>query len=197
LCSSRHRHREWKPFSLQLYLIHGQKRLLTYLNGVQMMLAQAQNASPPAPVNGATSSVPPSPANGVSLTGAIVTIPSRNPSLRLVSEYLFRNDFRAWLVVVGTFSILCMLLFGLPLYGIWFIIISSTWSAQIIRNVYQRTRRVVRHDTVIFSSILRLFTPLCRSSQPMRRKNNNVTVLDLFACPDNLLSIEPARMSFR
>jgi hypothetical protein len=161
-----------------LQLIRGQKRLLTYLNGVQMMLAQAQNPSPPAatPVNAvpasapvlSTNEAPPTEAavpNAVETTGPNARGPTRQP----ISEYLLGNDFRAWLVVVGSFSILCMLLFSLPLYGVWFILISSAWSAQIIRNVYQRTRRVVRHDTVILSSILRLFTPLCESLPAIKR----------------------------
>jgi hypothetical protein len=137
-----------------------------------MMLAQAQNqASPAAPANAVPAPAPAPSPNEAPPTQATVptaarnaTVPNRrNTALQPVSEYLLGNDFRAWLVVVGIFSILCMIAFHLPLYGTWFILISSTWSAQVARNVYQRTRRVVRHDTVILSSILRLFTPLCET----------------------------------
>lgn len=171
-----------KTYSI-LQLIRGQKRLLTYLNGVQMMLAQAQNPSPlaAAPVNAIPASTPISSTNEAPLTEAAVsnvtetTVPNpRGPTLQPVSDYLLANDFRAWLVVVGVFSIICMVLFRLPLYGVWFILISSAWSAQIIRNVYQRTRRVVRHDTVVLSSILRLFTPLCES--PFAVKRHSLTL---------------------
>jgi hypothetical protein len=78
-----------------------------------------------------------------------------------VVRWLFANDFRAWFAVMGIVSTLCMIFFDLPIYGAWFILISSTWSAQVLRNVYQKTRRVLRHDTIIFSSIIRLFMPLC------------------------------------
>jgi hypothetical protein len=161
-----------------LQLIRSQKRLLTYLNGVQMMLAQAQNPSPPtvAPISAVPATTPVSSTNEAPPTEAAAsnatetTVPNATgPTLRPVSDYLLGNDFRVWLVVVGIFSIICMVLFNLPLYGAWFILISSAWSAQIIRNVYQRTRRVVRHDTVVLSSILRLFTPLCESLLATKR----------------------------
>jgi len=79
-----------------------------------------------------------------------------------IVRWIFSNDFRAWFAVMGIVSTLCMVFFDLPIYGAWFILISSTWSAQVLRNVYQKTRRVLRHDTIIFSSIIRLFMPLCK-----------------------------------
>jgi hypothetical protein len=65
-------------------------------------------------------------------------------------------------MINAIFSILCMSTLGVPLFGVWFLLVSSTWCAQITRNIYQRTRRAVRHDTVIVSSIVRLFSPLCK-----------------------------------
>ncbi|KIM22842.1 hypothetical protein M408DRAFT_332712 [Serendipita vermifera MAFF 305830] len=179
------------PGFLGCVLLATDLRLLTFLNGVQMMLAQAQaQAQAPAPAPTPTPTRPETPLDPTQsqLESTPVqretTAPStaRNPSvqpppisLRQVFTYLVANDFRAWLLVVGVVSITCMTLFNLPIYGAWFLLISSTWAAQILRNIYQRTRRVVRHDTVILSSVFRLFTPLY-----------------LFGCPDNLLGIEPA-----
>lgn len=143
-----------------------------------MMLAQAQTQPPPSPAAATATAPAPAPtlvdSSQVQPTNTPIPAETAAPgttgsppvrpqpvSLRQASGYLFGNDFRAWLVVVGALSITCMILFGLPIYGVWFLLISSTWAAQVLRNVYQRTRRVVRHDTVILSSIFRLFTPLC------------------------------------
>ncbi|CAG7851570.1 SubName: Full=Uncharacterized protein {ECO:0000313/EMBL:CCA76042.1} [Serendipita indica DSM 11827] len=152
-------------------------RLLTYLNGVQLLLSQPAPAPPPPPI---TTTAPTASTTGVSSTAPTVSQPSPDTTvtgsfLLRAGTVLFANDFRAWLAIVFGFSIFSMLFLGVPIYGVWFILIASTWSGQITRNVYQRTRRVLRHDTIVLSSIVRLFTPLY-----------------IFACPNNLLNIEPA-----
>lgn len=152
-------------------------RLLTYLNGVQLLLSQPAPAPPPPPI---TTTAPTASTTGVSSTAPTVSQPPPDTTvtgsfLLRAGSVLFANDFRAWLAIVFGFSIFSMLFLGVPIYGVWFILIASTWSGQITRNVYQRTRRVLRHDTIVLSSIVRLFTPLY-----------------IFACPNNLLNIEPA-----
>ncbi|PVG04702.1 hypothetical protein CPB86DRAFT_777980 [Serendipita vermifera] len=177
------------PGFLGCILLITDLRLLTYLNGVQMLLNQAQTQNqPPQPTTAVVASSSPAEtrANNHSTPestslGQETPAGSRNPVsiASSVARYLTADDFRVWLTTVAVFSVVCLIFFRLPVYGIWFILVSSTWSAQVTRNIYQQTRRVLQHHTILISSVVRLFTPLY-----------------LFACPDNLIGIEPAGWVF-
>lgn len=146
---------------------------MTNVNGMQFLAAQTQN--PPT----TTTEEPPLPTIAhVLLAGGAQTsnianpasssIPSETPQPINLSEtsrniviFFFKTDFRAWISTICCVSLFCAWKFGLPLHGVWFLLVSSTWLAQITRNAFQRTRRVVSRKTVFWSSVIRLFNPLC------------------------------------
>ncbi|CAG8587389.1 975_t:CDS:2, partial [Acaulospora colombiana] len=134
------------------------QRLLTYLNGVQMLLNQAQIQNQPITTVAATTAPAETRENNNSAPESNVmsqAAPTRSRTplsiASTIAQYLTADDFRVWLTTVGIFSMICLIFFRVPVYGIWFILVTSTWSAQTANDP-----------------------------------------LDLFACPDNLIGIEPA-----
>ncbi|KAG8830865.1 hypothetical protein FRC18_007477 [Serendipita sp. 400] len=176
------------PGVLAAILVATDVRLITYLNSVQLLLHPPNPTPTPPTAPTAALQTQNQPTSTPVASHLVQNVPVSSPrTIKLslskqeiqafsikVINFLYANDFRAWGSTVALLSFFSFAFLGVPVYGVWFLIIASTWLGQITRNIFQRSRRVLRHDTVILSSIFRLFMPMY-----------------LFACPDNLLNIEP------
>ncbi|KAG8832672.1 hypothetical protein FRC17_000891 [Serendipita sp. 399] len=172
------------PGILATILVATEVRLLTYLNGVQLVLHRPSPTPAPtvAPQTQAQASGTPNtsrstendPASPSVVLNISISIDDIRTFLITAINILYTNELQAWISTLILVVFVGVGVLGISIYQVWFMLLTSIWLGQITRNVFQRSRRVLRHDTIILSSIFRLFIPMY-----------------IFLCPDNLLNLEP------